>query len=48
MFENATVLRALFGAQRIVDVPTLETVFDGLADYNATHLEPGVLQELLN
>ena len=48
MFEHAAVLQALFGAQSGGAVPTLETVFDGLADYIATHFEPGVLQDLLN
>ena len=48
MFEDAAVLQALFGAKLDGAVPTLETVFDGLADYIATHFEPGVLQDLLN
>jgi adenosylcobyric acid synthase len=48
MFEDAAVLQALFGAQLGGAVPTLETVFDGLADYIAAHFEPGVLQDLLN
>ena len=48
MFEDAAVLQALFGAQLDGPVPTLDTVFDGLADYIATHFEPGVLQDLLN
>jgi adenosylcobyric acid synthase len=34
------VLEALFGAQ----VPTLETVFDGLADFIGQHFETGVLR----
>jgi adenosylcobyric acid synthase len=38
------VLRALFGAA----VPTLETVFDGLADFLEQHVEPGVLDALIN
>jgi adenosylcobyric acid synthase len=48
MFEDASVLQALFGAQLGGAVPTLETVFDGLADFIETHFEPGVLQDLLN
>jgi adenosylcobyric acid synthase len=28
-------------------VPTLDTVFDGLADFIDTHFEPGILQRLL-
>jgi adenosylcobyric acid synthase len=47
MFEDAAVLQALFGAQLDGAVPTLQTVFDGLADYIATHFEPGVLEGLL-
>ncbi len=43
MFEDARVLQALFGAR----VPTLEVVFDGLADYIERHFEPGVLQSLI-
>jgi adenosylcobyric acid synthase len=48
MLEDAAVLQALFGAQLGGDVPTLETVFDGLADYIAKHFSEGVLQDLLN
>ena len=47
MFEDAAVLQALFGAQLGGAVPTLENVFDGLADYIAAHFEPGVLDGLL-
>jgi adenosylcobyric acid synthase len=43
LFEQAEVLQALFGAQ----APTLETVFDGLADYVAQHFAPQALQDLL-
>ncbi|WP_066333069.1 cobyric acid synthase [Azohydromonas lata] len=42
LFESADVLRALFGVQ----VPALDTVFDGLADYVDRHFEPGVLAGL--
>ena len=48
LFEDAAVLQALFGAQPGTVVPTLDTVFDGLADYIGKHFAPGVLQELLN
>jgi adenosylcobyric acid synthase len=48
MFEDAAVLQALFGAQLDGAVPTLETVFDGLADYIGAHFAPGILQELLS
>ena len=44
MFEDPRVLKALFGAS----APTLDAVFDGLADYLDRHFEPGVLQSLLD
>ena len=47
LLEDPRVLQALFGAQLQGPVPTLDTVFDGLADFIATHFEPGVLQGLL-
>ena len=43
LFEDANVLHALFGAA----APTLDSVFDGLADYIEQHFEPGVLQGLI-
>ena len=43
LFEDAAVLHALFGAQ----APTLETVFEGLADGVARHFDPGVLDALI-
>ena len=43
LFEDPRVLAALFGAT----TPTLETVFDGLADYITQHFEPGVLDALI-
>jgi adenosylcobyric acid synthase len=43
LFENPAVLQALFGAS----VPTLDSVFDGLADYVAMHFGTGVLDGLL-
>ncbi|HQS33760.1 MAG TPA: cobyric acid synthase CobQ, partial [Polaromonas sp.] len=43
MFEDPRVLAALFGAQ----TPTLESVFEGLADFIERHTEPGVLQSLI-
>jgi adenosylcobyric acid synthase len=48
LFEDARVLQALFGASGAHQVPTLETVFDGLADFIETHFAPGVLQGLLS
>jgi adenosylcobyric acid synthase len=43
MFEDPALLHALFGAT----VPTLDSVFDGLADYIDTHFAPGVLDDLI-
>ena len=43
LLECPAVLQALFGAK----VPTLETVFDGLADYIETHFDAGVLRTLV-
>ena len=43
LFEDVDVMRALFGAS----VPTLDSVFEGLADYIEKHFEPGVLQALI-
>mgnify|MGYP006969933692 FL=1 len=47
MFEDPAVLQALFGAQLGGTVPTLETVFEGLADFISENFAPGVLQGLL-
>jgi adenosylcobyric acid synthase len=47
MFEDAVVLQALFSRGGTVKVPTLDSVFDGLADYIDQHFEPGVLQSLM-
>ena len=43
LFEDPAVLRALFGAA----APTLETVFEGLADFLQAHVEQGVLECLV-
>ncbi len=43
LFEDPAVLQALFGA----DVPTLDSVFDGLADYIDLHFDAGVLASLI-
>ncbi|GAB2575030.1 cobyric acid synthase [Ramlibacter solisilvae] len=43
LFEDPAVLHALFGAA----APTLDTVFDGLADFIDRHFEPGVLHGLI-
>jgi adenosylcobyric acid synthase len=42
LFEDPKVLRALFGAS----VPTLDSVFDGLADFIETHFDAGALAAL--
>jgi adenosylcobyric acid synthase len=43
LFEDPAVLQALFGAR----VPTLDTVFERMADFIETHFEPGVLDQLI-
>ena len=43
LFECPAVLQALFGAP----APTLETVFDGLADFIEQHIASDVLQRLI-
>ena len=43
MFEDPAVLQALFGAQ----APTLDTVFDGLADFVDAHIGHDALMALL-
>jgi len=43
LFEQPAVLRALFGS----NVPTLDAVFDGLADHIAAAFAPGTLQGLI-
>jgi len=43
LFEDPAVLQALFGAS----VPTLDSVFEGLADFVERHFAPGVLQALV-
>jgi adenosylcobyric acid synthase len=43
LFEDANVLHALFGAA----APTLDSVFDALADYIEQHFEPGFLKSLI-
>ena len=47
LFEDAAALQALFGASLAGPVPTLEVVFDGLADYIEQYFEPGVLSALI-
>jgi adenosylcobyric acid synthase len=43
MFEDPAVLQALFGAR----APTLDTVFDGLADFVDAHMGHDALMALL-
>jgi adenosylcobyric acid synthase len=43
LFEAPSVLGALFGAQS----RTLDSVFDGLADFIEAHFQPGTLMQLL-
>ncbi len=43
LFEDAGVLKALFGAV----APSLDAVFDGLADFAERHFDKGVLADLL-
>ena len=47
LVEDPAALQALFGARLNGPVPTLDSVFDGLADYTAKHFEPGVLSALI-
>jgi adenosylcobyric acid synthase len=47
LFEDAAVLQALFGTQAGQAVPTLELVFERMADFIEQHFEPGVLAGLL-
>jgi adenosylcobyric acid synthase len=44
LFEDPAALHALFGAA----APTLDTVFDGLADFIDAHFAPGVLPSLID
>jgi hypothetical protein len=43
LFEDPAVLHALFG----VGAPTLDSVFDGLADFISKHFDTGVLAALI-
>ncbi len=47
LFEDPAALQALFGARFSKPVPTLDSVFDGLADFIERNFEPGALQALL-
>ena len=48
MLEDPRVLQALFGARLNGPVPTLDVVFDGLADYIEKHFDAGVLAGLVS
>jgi adenosylcobyric acid synthase len=47
LFEDPAALQALFAAHMEGPVPTLDSVFEGLADYIEKHFEPGVLAGLI-
>ncbi len=47
LFEDAAALQALFGQHGAAHVPTLDAVFEGMADYIERHFEPGVLAGLI-
>jgi adenosylcobyric acid synthase len=48
LFEDRAALQALFGQHGTRDVPTLDSVFDGLADFIDMHFAPGVLLSLID
>ena len=48
MFEDTAVLTAPFGREGARHVPTLDSVFDGLADYVERHFDAVVLQSLID
>jgi adenosylcobyric acid synthase len=43
LFEDTAALQALFGQS----VPTMESVFDGLADFIELHFQPSILEDLV-
>jgi adenosylcobyric acid synthase len=47
LFEDPAAMQALFDPDGKRPVPTLDAVFDGLADYIEQHFETGVLAQLL-
>ncbi|MBB1077212.1 cobyric acid synthase [Rhodoferax sp. 4810] len=46
LLEDPAALQALFGARLSGPVPTLDTVFERMADFIETHFEPGALDAL--
>ena len=47
LFEDPAALQALFGGSLAGPVPTLDSVFDGLADFIEQHFQLGVLSSLI-
>ena len=47
LFEDTAALQALFGARLNGPVPTLDAVFERMADFVETHFEPGLLDTLV-
>jgi len=47
LFEDAAALQALFGAHLHGPVPTLDAVFERMADFVALHFDEGVLDKLV-
>jgi adenosylcobyric acid synthase len=47
LFEDPAAMQALFDPDGERPVPTLDAVFEGLADYIEQHFETGVLAQLL-
>ncbi len=47
LLEDPAALQALFGERLNGPVPTLDTVFERMADFIETHFEPGALSALL-
>jgi adenosylcobyric acid synthase len=47
LFEDPAALQALFGRPGAARVPTLEAVFERMADFIDEHFEPGVLDALI-
>jgi adenosylcobyric acid synthase len=47
LFEDPAALQALFGARLNGPVPTLDAVFEGLAEFIEQHFEPGFLKSLI-
>jgi adenosylcobyric acid synthase len=48
MLEDSAVLQALFAPESSVSVPTLDSVFDSLADFVQQHFAAGFLHRLLH